>query len=141
MLKNFIFLIVLVSTLLVAGRQTVNAQDGKRLDSSPRVFRTFFAKFKSAVAKNDKNAVALMTRFPFKYGFDAGDEGTMSKAQFVKRFADVFGDAPKDFLTEKNPLFFRGDNGSYIVSTEDAADLTFVKKGDTFKFAAYIVEP
>lgn len=141
MIKNFIFLIVLVSSLFVAGGQTTNAQDEKRLDSSPQIFRTFFSKFRNAVAKSDKNGVAAMTRFPFKYGFDAGDEGTMSKAQFVKRFAEVFGASPKQFLTEKNPLFSRGDDGSYVISTEDAAHLTFVKKGGSFKFAAYIVEP
>ena len=138
-MKNFIFLIVFVSTLFVAGSQTAVAQE-KRLDSSPKSFQTFFSKFISAVEKSDKTAVANMTRFPFKYGFDAGDEGTMSKAQFVKRFNEIFGKSPKKFMTEKN-LMFRRAGGSYIVSTEDAAHLIFVRDKSGFKFSAYMVEP
>ena len=127
-------------TLFVINNQTVNAQE-KRLNSSPPAFRTFFLKFKVAVERSDKTAVAAMTDFPFEYGFDAGDEGTMSKAQFIKGFNKVFGKSPKQFLPEKNPVFFRGDGGSYVISTNDAADLIFVKKGNSFKFTAIIVEP
>lgn len=139
-MKNFTFLFILVLTFFVINNQTIKAQE-KRLDSSPQIFQTFFSKFKSAVAKNDKTMVAAMTFFPFKYGFDAGDEGAMSKAQFVKRFNDIFGESPSQFLTEKNPLFSRGEAGSYVISTDDAAHLTFVKVGNSFKFTAYIVEP
>ena len=139
-MKNFIFFIFLALTLFVVTTRPANAQ-GKRLSSSPQSFRTFFAKFRSAVEQGDKTKVAAMTRFPFKYGFDAGDEGTMSKAQFLKRFNEVFGKSPKRFLTEKNPLFSVGEKGTFVVSTEDAAHLIFVKKGDSFNFTAYIVEP
>jgi hypothetical protein len=119
----------------------MSAQTEKRLNSAPQAFRTFFAGFKSAVAKSDKTQVAGMTRFPFKYGFDAGDEGTMSRSQFIKRFKDVFGDRPGEFVSEKNPVYGRGDAGSYTVSTENAEHLIFVKSGSSFKFTAYIVEP
>lgn len=139
-MKNFILSIV-VGLMLVAGSQTASAQREKRLDSAPRAFQTFFAKFKRAARKSDKPAVAAMTRFPFRYGFDAGDEGTMTRQQFVKRFKEIFGGNPKKFLTEKNPLFSKGDDGSYTISTADAAHLSFVKSGDGYKFAAYIVEP
>lgn len=139
-MKNFIFLIVLFLTLFVINSEVTNAQE-KRLGSSPKIFRTFFAKFRSAVERNDKTAVASMTRFPLKYGFDAGDEGTMSKAQFLRRFSDVFGDSPKQYFTEKNPRFSRGEAGSYVISTDAAVHLVFVKKGNSFKFTAYIAEP
>ncbi len=139
-MKNIIFLIVFVLTIFVVNNQTAIAQE-KRLSSSPQAFQTFFSRFKSAVEKSDKTAVAEMTRFPFKYGFDAGDEGTMSKAQFSKRFNEIFGKSPKQFMTEKNPLFSRGDNGSYVISTEDAAHLIFVRDKNGFKFSAYMVEP
>jgi hypothetical protein len=141
MMKDFIFVIVFVATLFVAGNQTAMAQEDKRLNSSPREFQTFFAKFRGAVERGDKAAVATLTVFPFSYGFDAGDEGKMTRAQFIKRFKDIFGDDPKKFLTEKNPLFSRGDRGSYIVSTEDAASLVFVKKGGAYRFSAFMVEP
>lgn len=139
-MKNFICLIFLGLTLFVGGNQAVFAQE-KRLNSSPTAFRTFFAKFKSAVEKSSKTEVAAMTRFPFQYGFDAGDEGTMTKAQFIRRFSEIFGSSPKQFLTEKNPRFAIDDDGTYIVSTEDATHLSFVKDGNSFKFTTYIVEP
>ena len=140
-MKNFILLSVFALVLIGAGSQTSKAQQAKRLDSAPGAFQTFFARFKTAIERNDKTAVATMTRFPFRYGFDAGDEGTMTRAQFVKRFTEIFGKSPKQFLTEKNPLFSIGDDGSYTVSTNEAAHLSFVKSGSGFKFAAFIVEP
>lgn len=133
--------ILIISIVILLAGLSASAQSEKRINSAPQAFRTFFAGFKSAIAKNDKTKVAAMTRFPFKYGFDAGDEGTMSRSQFIKRFAEVFGESPRNFLPEKNPLFGRGDAGSYVVSTQDAAHLMFVKSGNTFKFTAYMVEP
>ena len=138
-MKNFTFLFVLMLTLFVVNNQSIFAQE-KRLNSSPEAFRTFFSKFINAVESSDKTAVALMIIFPFKYGFDVGDEGKMSKAQFVKRFNEIFGRTPKKFMTEKNPMF-RRDGGSYIVSTEDAAHLIFVRDKSGFKFSAFMVEP
>jgi hypothetical protein len=140
-MKNIILSIFFVAALFVFGGQVARAQE-TRLSSSPKAFRTFFAKFLTAVRAGDKSSVASMTRFPFKYGFDAGDEGTIrSKAQFARKFADFFGKSPKGFVSERNPLFSRGDGGNYEVVTEDATHLIFVKSGGTFKFTAFIVEP
>ena len=107
----------------------------KRLNSAPQAFRTFFAGFRSAIAKGDKARVADMTRFPLPYGFDAGDEGTMNRARFLKEFKDMF-----DEPFEKNPRFSRGDNGAYVISTENAAHLNFIKVRGKFKLIGYFVE-
>jgi hypothetical protein len=139
-MKNFIFLTVLFLMLFAAGSQTTFAQREKRLNSAPAAFRTFFAKFIKAIEKSDKTTVAGMTVFPFRYGFDAGDEGTMTKRQFIRGFNRIFGNSPRRFMTEKNPVFSR-DGANYVISTEDAAHLSFAKSGNTFKFVAYIVEP
>jgi hypothetical protein len=139
-MKKLMILFVLILTFFVINNGTVNAQE-KRLNSSPKSFRTFFKTFTIAVAKNDKTAVASMTNFPFVYGFDAGDEGKMTKTQFIKRFREIFGKTPKSFFTENNPVFSKNNDGSYIISTEDAAHLSFVKKGNSYKFKSYIVEP
>ncbi len=140
-MKNFLFSIVFAAAIFVFGSQNAAAQAETRLNSSPKAFQTFFAKFMTAVRAGDKASVASMTRFPFEYGFDTGNEGRMTKAQFMKRFNEIFGRSPKRFLTEKNPLFTRGDRGSYVIMTDDAANLTFVKSGASFKFTAFIVEP
>lgn len=139
MKRIFIVSIILLFAALAASAQTEAPE--KRLNSAPQVFRTFFSGFLRAVGKADRSAVAAMTQFPFNYGFDAGDEGTMTRTQFIKRFADVFGKHPREFMTEKNPVFSRGDDGSYMVSTQDAAHLVFVKRKGAFKFTDYVVEP
>ncbi len=133
--------ILVISFVLLLATLSVAAQTEKRLNSAPRAFRTFYAGFKQAVNKGDKTRVVSMTRFPFKYAFDAGDEGTMSRSQFTKAFKRVFGDKPGEFQYERNPMFSRGDAGSYVVSTESAEHLIFAKIGSTFKFTAYLVEP
>jgi len=138
MMKNSPLILVLVLTFFTINIQTTNAQE-KRLNSSPPAFRTFFSKFKTAVERSDKTAVASITSFPFRYGFDAGDEGTMSRSQFIKGFSRIFGRSPGKFFTEKKPLFTK-DRANYTVSTEDAAHLTFVRKGSGFTFTSYIVE-
>jgi hypothetical protein len=140
-MKRSILIFVFAAMMFVAGSQTIVAQQTRRLRESPKAFQTFFAKFKAAVEKSDKTAIAAMTKFPFKYGFDAGDEGTMTREQFVRRFADVFGESPKQFLPEKNPRVRKNKDNSYTVSTEDAAHLLFEPSGGGFKFAALMVEP
>ena len=118
----------------------ISAQN-KRLNSAPKSFQMFFASFKRAVSRGQKTAVADMTQFPFKYGFDAGDEGVMSRKQFLNKFSDVFGVDPREFFTERNPLFVREDDGGFAILTQDSSSLSFMKSGKSYKFAGYFVEP
>jgi hypothetical protein len=137
MIKKFIFLICILALTAAAAV----AQE-KKLSSAPASFRTFFASFKRAVVKGEKQKVASMTRFPFEYGFDAGDEGKMTKSQFMKKFRQIFGDDAGEFMTDEYLTFSRGDGGSYTVSnSSDASHLIFVKVRNTYKFTAYYSEP
>ena len=132
--------VLVLSLVLFALSAVVSAQE-KKLSNAPQSFRTFYAAFKRAVERNDKIAVANMSRFPFSYGYDAGDEGKYNRRQFIKNFKLIFHD-PKDFFRERNPRFgIDSDDGRYYISTEDASHLGFVKSGRTYKFVSYIVEP
>jgi hypothetical protein len=116
------------------------AQRPQKLSAMPKAFQTFFASFRAAVIKGDKNAVAVMTRFPFEYGFDAGDEGTFSRSQFIKRYNDIFGGARKIFAKSK-PTFYL-ESGSYsLANPDDASSFMFKKMGTIYKFAGFYVEP
>lgn len=139
-MKKIIFLVILILAVVGINNYPVYAQD-KRLKSSPQSFQTFFRKFKNAIGKNDKTAIALMTFFPFKYGFDTGDEGEMTKTQFLKNFDKRFAESFKQIQSEDNPLISKGEKGGFVVSTEDAAHFSFIKSGTDFKFVSYIVEP
>lgn len=131
---------IFVCLLLCAFVFSASAQE-KRLDSAPQEFRTFYSKFEGLVKKNNKTAITALTIFPFKYGFDTGDEGVMSKVQFLKSYDKRFAASLKESVSEENPLFAESKKGIYVVSTEEAAHLVFVKRNNVFKFFSFIVEP
>lgn len=139
-MKKIIGLTALSIVIFVVGAMNASAQD-TRLSSAPQEFRAFFSTFLSAVHRNDKPLVANMSIFPFEYAFDTEQEGNMSKAQFIRRFAEIFTKRPKTFLSESDPGFARNEDGTYVISTEEASHLIFVKRGGTFKFKAYFIEP
>ena len=122
------------------GGGTADAQKKLRLNSTPKVFQTFYAKFRNAANKGDKKTIVSVTRFPFKYGFDAGDEGTFTKAQFVEKF-DVFFDAESDIFAQKNPEFYQEAGTFNLTDESNASHYIFEKKGAGYKFTAFIVEP
>ena len=138
-MKKHILLIVLFLSLAL-NSEWANAQKQLRLNSTSKAFQTFYAKFRNAVIKRDKETVASLTQFPFGYGFDAGDEGTFSKAQFIKRFDDFFGGGRKIF-TQKNPVFYSEGDTYNLTDEWDASHFIFKKKGTSYKFTDYIAEP
>ncbi len=141
MKTKIITAIVILLTALPIAAQNAPEPVRARLDSAPKAFRVFFAKFRRAVEKKDKTQVAAMTRFPFAYGYDAGDEGKYTRTQFLKNFKHVTGDFFGEYKMGKNPWFEGGDDQTYTISTESASHLTFIKSGNTFKFISYYVEP
>jgi hypothetical protein len=142
-IRIIIAIVVLLTALSVAGQNDKYAPEPvrERLNSAPKAFRAFFAKFRTAVENNKRAEVASMTRFPFTYGYDAGDEGTYSRAQFLKNFKHITGDFFGEYKMEKNPVFSKDTDGTFIISTESASHMSFDRSGKTWKFVAYIVEP
>ncbi len=107
-----------------------------RLSATLPEFQAFYTKFSRAMASRDKAAVVLMTKFPFEYAWDAGDEGTYTKAQFLKNFRS-FAD---DLFRQKNPKV-RFSNGNYALDTDDASHYFFEWDGRNYKFTSFFVEP
>jgi len=70
-------------------------------------FQVFWEKFKAAVIKVDKNAVASLSKYPL--GMSYGIRSVKSKTELVRRYKEVFNqqtDAAKCFATkvpEKDP--------------------------------------
>jgi len=109
--NTLLALIMLAVSFFTAGAAPQN-------DSS---IDTFWAKFKAAVIKGDKESVAAMTQFPI--GMPYGQAAVRTKAQLLKRYRQVFNseaNAAKCFADakpEKDPArpkeFTIGcDNGS-----------------------------
>jgi hypothetical protein len=139
-IRLIIAMVILVTALPVAG-QYASEPVQQRLSSAPRAFRTFFAKFRTAVEKNRKAEVASMTRFPFSYGYDSGDEGTYSRPQFLANYKHITNDFFGEYKMGRNPVFTKDKDGSFVISTESASHLSFVRSGNTFKFVSYYAEP
>lgn len=131
---------VAISLIFLIFGSVVAAQE-RRLSSAPKSFQTFFAKFKSVVRKGDRNGVAAMTSFPFKYAYDAGDEGQYNRTRFLQNFRIIFGPSTSRFMPQRNPMFSRGDGDTFNIDTEDASHYVFIKSGKTYKFSGYFVEP
>lgn len=91
MRKSKILSVGLVSLSLLANTLSVSAQTN--IDS-------FWKKFKAAVIKKDKTAVAAMTQFPVSMPY--GVRSVKTKANFFKRYNEIFygeADAAKCFKT------------------------------------------
>ena len=125
------------------GGEVANAQREQRLSATAKSFQVFYGKFRRAVVARDKITVASLTRFPFNYGFDAGDEGTFSRSQFLKRFNDMFvGDGGGiTFFKRTNPTFYVKAGHFELVDESDASHYIFEKKGAGYQLTAYMSEP
>jgi len=132
--------LALATSLLFVAATGARAQTSKRLTATPKVFQTFYAKFRRAVLRNDKSAVASMTSFPFEYGWDAGDEGTYSRRQFLAKFNDMFKGTHKLF-SRSDPKFYVDGKTFNLTNMSDASHYIFEKKGSTYVFSSFVVEP
>ena len=138
--KYLAVLTVLLVLFTINGGEAASAQTNQRLSATPRAFQVFYAKFRKAVLARDKITVASLTRFPFEYGFDAGDEGTFSRTQFLKRFNDFLGGEPGIFA-RRSPTFYSEAGRFELVDESDASHYIFEKTGSGYQFTAYISEP
>ncbi len=70
-------------------------------------FEAFWTKFKTAVAKKDKDAVASMTKLPYLF-----DSKQLDKAQFIAKYDALFPKSVGKCFARAKPL---ADRSSYLV--------------------------
>ena len=78
LMSGILGLTILMIVSFTAG---ASAQNDSAID-------TFWAKFKAAVIKGDKESVAALTQFPV--GMPYGQAAVRTKAQLLKRYRQVF---------------------------------------------------
>lgn len=91
MRKNKFLLITIISSILMFDAASVSAQTN---------FNAFWKKFKTAVTKKDKAAVAALTKFPVSMPY--GVKSVRTRAEFLRRYNEIFfgeADAAKCFKT------------------------------------------
>lgn len=112
--------IIIVLLTLIFAYTCVAASKVSTPQTDPTI-RTFWAKFKVAVTKGDKEAIASMTQFPVEmpYGFPP----IRTKAQLIKRYREVFNvqaDAVKCFANAA-PKIDERNKSQFEVGCKDRA--------------------
>lgn len=79
MKNNKFLLITVICSLILLNTASVSAQTN---------FNTFWKKFKTAVSKKDKNAVAAMSKFPVSMPY--GVKTMRTKAELLRRYNEIF---------------------------------------------------
>src|SRR6266498_4389227 len=86
-----------VVILFILGPLELHAQ--KKTPPMDPAFAAFWVKFKTALAKNDKEAVASMTRLPFLF-----DSREQTRAGFLKIYDQLFSARVKKCFVSAKPL-------------------------------------
>jgi len=91
--------------------------------------QTFWAKFKLAVSKGDKESIAAMSQFPIEmpYGFPA----IKTKAQLIKRYRELFSvqaNAVKCFATAA-PMVDEQNKNQFTIGCKDHGGMDNVQYG------------
>lgn len=135
MTKRSISLVLLLAVMAIAAVKAPvqSAQGDYSLD-------TFWTKFKAAVIKGDKNAVAQLSQFPI--GMPYGVPAVKTRAQLIKRYRQVFNgetNAAKCF-GEARPVIDPDNRKRFTVGCKNAAgdeviiyDFVLTRTGWKFK--------
>jgi len=98
------FLALVIFSLLAIGPAR-----GAQVKPEAGSFAAFWLQFKTAVAKDDKHAIAEMTKFPFPYGTKH-----LSKAEFIKECGKLFDKKTRRCFPTAKPVK-EDDRDSYSV--------------------------
>ena len=93
---------ILTSLMLGAVASQAQSQPAK----STETFASFWTQFKAAVGRNDKEAVASMTRFPFYL------EEQLTRDEFIKKYRHIFNRRIQRCFAKEKPV---KDRQSYSV--------------------------
>lgn len=88
-------------------------------------FDAFWTKFKAALQKNDKEAIASMTRFPY-----TSYDKTLGKKEFIAYCGKIFGKKTRDCLIKQTPV---KDKTSYFAFCGEEIYI-FDKAKGTYQF-------
>ncbi len=97
---------------------------GRRAKVDPE-FTAFWIKFKAALARNDKAAVADMTKLPFMFG-----SKELDRAGFIKQYSSLFTPSVRRCFARAKPS--QDQDAMEIFCGEEI--FLFAKVGGTYKF-------
>ncbi len=120
-LLSFVFALSMLSAIAPQAR----SEDAQEKQS----FAAFWTQFRAAVAKNDKEAVASMTKFPVEIGEN------MSKAAFLKKYPEFFTRKVQACFAKEKPVSDKTPKGGVTYSLFCGEEIfLFEKVGGKFQF-------
>jgi hypothetical protein len=113
-LRKELILTAALAVMTVGLQTSAASSEDKSIDQ-------FWAKFKTAVQKQDKNAVAVMSAFPIDMPY--GVPKIRNRAQLIHRYRELFSqqaNAAKCFADAK-PVVDSADSNRFTIGCKDAA--------------------
>lgn len=129
-MKTFLMLI-LASLCLVT---SLDASGQRTQKNTATAMRTFWSAFQSAVARNDKEAVASMTRFPLEMPY--GVRSIKTKQQLMKRYSEIFDAETKKCFSTAKPEREQANTKRFWIGCGEAMMYWFDVVGGEYKFTA-----
>ena len=102
--------ILLATTLVLLMLTPVASSIGMQKKRQSQAVNSFWAKFKAAVAKNDREAVASMTKLPFYF-----HDKELSKAEFIKRYNLIFDRKTQRCFAREKPVLENGEIPAFSI--------------------------
>ena len=94
--------------------------------TNTQTFAAFWSQFKAALVKNDKEAVASMTKFPFYWGEQ------LTRGEFIKKYIEIFDRKVQRCFAKAKPI---KDRDSYSVFCGESI-YVFEKVEGKYRFTA-----
>lgn len=96
--------------------------------------KQFWSKFQSAVAKNDREAVAASTKFPLLMPY--GVPSIKTRAQLMRRYGEIFDAETKKCFAGARPQVDDAKAKKFSINCGEAMMYWFEFSGGAYKFAA-----
>jgi hypothetical protein len=96
--------------------------------------KEFWGKFQSAVAKNDRNAVAALTKFPLSMPY--GVPSIKTRAQLISNYGKIFDAETKKCFAGAQPQVEDAKAKKFSINCGEAMMYWFEFSGGTYKFTA-----
>ena len=90
-------------------------------------FAAFWVEFKTAVVKDDKEAIAGMTKLPFPYG-----SKQLAKVDFIKKCAELFNQKTRRCFSKAKPVKDDGRDSYSVFCGEEI--FVFEKVNGEYRF-------
>ena len=129
---NIILAAALAALCLFVPPSSVNAT-AQEANATPAM-KEFWSKFQRAVAKNDREAVAALTKFPLAMPY--GVPGIKTRAQLAKRYGEIFDAETKKCFATARPQVEDAKAKKFSIHCGEAMMYWFEFSGGTYKFAS-----